>query len=110
MNIIQLLKTKLGYFNSNQMGETEIFYVAGSQSLPPPLEAKEEEKLINKLETEEDFEARQIFIDEFFGHFFIGNFCIFLSKQFNIFLLLILRHYGQRNVTSIIYILSLLNF
>ena len=63
MNIIQLLKTKLGYFNNNQIGENEIFYVAGSQSLPPPLEAEEEEKLINKLELEDDFEARQILVE-----------------------------------------------
>ena len=63
MNIIQLLRTKLGYFNNNQIGENEIFYVAGSQSLPPPLEAEEEEKLINKLELEDDFEARQILVE-----------------------------------------------
>ena len=63
MNIIQLLRTKLGYFNNNQTNEGEIFYVAGSQSLPPPLEAKEEEQLIKRLETEEDFEARQILVE-----------------------------------------------
>ena len=63
MNIIQLLKTKLGYFNYNQTYENEIFYVAGSQSLPPPLEAKEEEKLINDLEKEENFEARQTLVE-----------------------------------------------
>ena len=48
MNIIQLLKTKLGYFNSNQISEGEIFYVAGSQTLPPPLNLVEEEKLLKK--------------------------------------------------------------
>lgn len=63
MNIIQLLKNKLGYFDSNLLNNTEIFYVAGSQSLPPPLEAEEEEKLINKLETENDFEARQTLVE-----------------------------------------------
>lgn len=63
MNIIQLLKTKLGYFNNNLISESQIFYVAGSQSLPPPLEAEEEEKLINKLENEENFEARQILVE-----------------------------------------------
>ena len=63
MNIIQLLKTKLGYFNNNRICESEIFYVAGSQSLPPPLEAEEEEKLIKKLELEDDFEARQILVE-----------------------------------------------
>ena len=63
MNIIQLLRTKLGYFNNNQINESEIFYVAGSQSLPPPLEGDEEERIINKLETEENFEARQILVE-----------------------------------------------
>lgn len=63
MNIIQLLRTKLGYFNNNQINENEIFYVAGSQSLPPPLDGEEEEKLINKLETEDNFEARQILVE-----------------------------------------------
>ena len=43
MNIIQLLKSKLFYFN-NQTNDSEVFYVAGSQTLPPPLEAEEEEK------------------------------------------------------------------
>lgn len=63
MNIIQLLKNKLGYFTNIQSNETEIFYVAGSQSLPPPLEAEEEERLINKLETENNFEARQTLVE-----------------------------------------------
>lgn len=63
MNIIQLLKTKLGYFSSNQINENEIFYVAGSQSLPPPLEADEEEKLIHKLELQDNFEARQTLVE-----------------------------------------------
>ena len=58
MNIIQLLKTKLGYFYNNPINENEIFYVAGSQSLPPPLDSDEEEKLINKLEEEENFEVK----------------------------------------------------
>ena len=64
MNIIQLLKSKLGYFNNNlNLNDNEIFYVAGSQSLPPPLESEEEEKLINKLETEDNFEARQTLVE-----------------------------------------------
>ena len=63
MNIIQLLRTKLGYFNNSQINESEIFYVAGSQSLPPPLDGEEEEKLINRLETEDNFEARQILVE-----------------------------------------------
>jgi len=63
MNIIQLLRTKLGFFNSYEINDNEIFYVAGSQTLPPPLETSEEEELIQKLETENDFEARQTLVE-----------------------------------------------
>ena len=63
MNIIQLLKSKLFYFNNNELNDNEIFYVAGSQTLPPPLEAAEEEKLINKLEKENSIEARQTLVE-----------------------------------------------
>lgn len=63
MNIIQILKSKLFYFNNNQTNDSEIFYVAGSQTLPPPLEVEEEEKLINELEKEDNFEARQTLVE-----------------------------------------------
>lgn len=63
MNIIQLLKSKLCYFYNYEINENEIFYVAGSQTLPPPLEALEEEELIRKLEIENDFEARQTLVE-----------------------------------------------
>ena len=63
MNIIQLLKSKLFYFNDYQTNESEVFYVAGSQSLPPPLETWEEEELVKKLEEENDFQARQTLVE-----------------------------------------------
>ncbi len=63
MNIIQLLKSKLFYFNTYETSENEVFYVAGSQSLPPPLETIEEEELIKKLENENNFEARQTLVE-----------------------------------------------
>ena len=63
MNIIQLLKSKLFYFNNDDLNDSEIFYVAGSQTLPPPLEATEEERLINKLEKENSIEARQTLVE-----------------------------------------------
>lgn len=62
MNIIQLIKSKLFYFNDN-IDDNNIFYVAGSQTLPPPLETQEEEKLINLLEQENNFEARQTLVE-----------------------------------------------
>jgi len=64
MNIIQLLKYKLFYFNNDNLkNNNEIFYVAGSQSLPAPLEADEEEEMINRLEEDNDFDARQILVE-----------------------------------------------
>lgn len=63
MNIVQLLKIRL--FNSSVFTEEDknIFYVAGSQTLPPPLEPKEEEYYIKKLEQENNKEARQILVE-----------------------------------------------
>ena len=63
MNIIQLLRTKLGFFNNYEINDNEIFYVAGSQTLPSPLETSEEEELIQKLENENDLEARQTLVE-----------------------------------------------
>lgn len=63
MNIIQLLKSKLFYFNDKGNYENEVFYVAGSQTLPPPLETSEEERLINELEKENNLQARQTLVE-----------------------------------------------
>lgn len=63
MNIIQLLKNKLGFFYNCEISENEVFYVAGSQTLPPPLETEEEEKLIKEMEAKNNFEARQTLVE-----------------------------------------------
>ena len=61
MNIIKILKkTILSY---KIVDSQEIFYVAGSQNLPPPLEAEEEEELINKLEKENNDEIKKILVE-----------------------------------------------
>ena len=61
MNIIQIIKSSLKYFYNKEemLDENQIFYVAGSQTLPPPLEPEEEEKILKKLDSEEDTKARQ---------------------------------------------------
>ena len=41
-------------------GEQEVYYIGGSEKLPPPLSKKEEIELLNKLK-ENDDEARKIF-------------------------------------------------
>ena len=72
MNIVELLKKgidNLGticakYINEdNEIEYLPIFYIAGSQTLPPPLEQVEEEKFIKKLSEEDNLEARQILVE-----------------------------------------------
>ena len=68
MNILEILKTKFNtiyvkYLNSNkEIEEYPIFYIAGSQKLPPPVTQEEEEKLLQRLENN-DLEARQILVE-----------------------------------------------
>ena len=66
MNILQLLKISIKYFKlkpEELENENGIFYVAGSQTLPPPLEAEEEERVLKQLETDNNKEARQILVE-----------------------------------------------
>ena len=72
MNIIEFLKKKIDnigticakYINENDEIEyLPIFYIAGSQTLPPPLEPAEEEKLIKKLSEEDNLETRQVLVE-----------------------------------------------
>lgn len=52
------------YINEeNEIEYLPIFYIAGSQTLPPPLEAKEEEELIKKLAEEDNLKTRQILVE-----------------------------------------------
>lgn len=72
MNIIELLKKGIGNIGTvcakyiNEDDEIEylpIFYIAGSQTLPPPLEQDEEEALIKKLSEEDNLNTRQILVE-----------------------------------------------
>ena len=72
MNIVELLKKGIDNINTicakyiNEDNEIEylpIFYIAGSQTLPPPLEQKEEEELIKKLSEEDNLKTRQILVE-----------------------------------------------
>lgn len=54
MNLIQILKNQVNivyakYLNKDKIDELPIYYIAGSQTLPPPLELKEEEEALKKL-------------------------------------------------------------
>ena len=70
MNILEILKNKIGticakYINeeTNEVEYLPIFYIAGSQTLPPPLPPEEEEELIKQLSENNDLEARQILVE-----------------------------------------------
>lgn len=61
MNILEILKNKLldlGFGNKDD----QIFYVAGSQSLPEPLSPEEEEKALKQLSRNE-LEGRQTLVE-----------------------------------------------
>ena len=72
MNIVEFLKKRIDSLTSvcakyiNEDNEIEylpIFYIAGSQTLPPPLEQSEEEELIKKLSEEDNLKTRQILVE-----------------------------------------------
>ena len=69
MNFIEIIKKSLSnlyakYIDKNLDDEIlPIFYVAGSQTLPAPLSAEEEEEIIKKLDTEEKENARKILVE-----------------------------------------------
>jgi len=64
MNIWKLLKGKIMtiHVKCPDNSEIEIYYIGGSQTLPPPLDAEEEEKLLQRL-AKKDMEARQILVE-----------------------------------------------
>ena len=67
MNILEILKYNINniyfrYIQKEDIEDQSIFYIAGSQTLPPPLEPEEEEKLLKKL-AEKDMEARQTLVE-----------------------------------------------
>lgn len=67
MNILEILKANFSniyskYIQKEEISNEDIFYIAGSQTLPPPLEANEEEELLKKLANKE-LEARQILVE-----------------------------------------------
>ena len=67
MNFIKRFKEKIfkilgRYFYRERYEKFPIFYIKGSQTLPPPLEVAEEEKLLQKLMLD-DKEAKQILVE-----------------------------------------------
>ena len=72
MNILEIIKKSINnlgticakYINDdNEVEYLPIFYIAGSQTLPPPLPPEEEEKYIKELSKGDNLEARQILVE-----------------------------------------------
>ena len=66
MSILQLVKGKLKrilekYFKRDKIEKFPIFYINGSQSLPPPLDPKEEEKILSNLNESDN--AKQVLVE-----------------------------------------------
>ena len=67
MNLLQILKNSASiiyakYLKNNEIENMPIFYIGGSQTLPPPLNAEEEAKALKKL-AEGDKETRQLLVE-----------------------------------------------
>ena len=69
MKFIDLVKNSINTICAKYLNEKEeieylpIFYIAGSQTLPPPLPPEEEAEFIEKLADEDNLEARQILVE-----------------------------------------------
>ena len=69
MNLKELFKTSINTICAKYINEKDeieylpIFYIAGSQTLPPPLEPEEEEKYIKQLSQEDNLTARQTLVE-----------------------------------------------
>ena len=67
MNLLEIIKSNVNalyvkYLKEEKIEVSPIFYIGGSQTLPPPLTPEEEENYLKKLE-ENDYEARQILVE-----------------------------------------------
>ncbi len=68
MNFFEFVRKSINSIYEKYIEDAEeeilpIFYIAGSQTLPPPLEPEEEEKIIKQLDNENNIEARQILVE-----------------------------------------------
>ena len=80
MNIFKLIKMNISglynrYFTNIDEDVENLYYIAGSQTLPPPLSQDEEEKILERLE-ENDEEARKILVERNL------RLVVYISKKF----------------------------
>ena len=69
MNFVEKIKNSINIICTKYLNDKEeieylpIFYIAGSQTLPPPLSPEEEEELIHQLSEENNLEIRQKLVE-----------------------------------------------
>ena len=67
MNLLKMLKSRIlkifkKYFEREKIDKFPVFYIKGNQTLPPPLDIEEEEKLIRRL-TFHDDDAKKVLVE-----------------------------------------------
>ncbi len=62
MNILEILKDLFKKFTKKDLEKLPIFYINGSQTLPPPLSSEEELEVLSKID-EENSDSRQILVE-----------------------------------------------
>ena len=88
MNILQMLKDSINtlyirYIGNDEIENLPIYYIGGSQTLPPPLEPEEEEEVLSKKEKAEK-EIKEA-LDEDVDDSFYTNSMSFSKKDFDSF-------------------------
>lgn len=68
MNILEMLKYSINqmyvkYIVKETMDDKTIYYIGGSQILPPPLSNEEEEKVLRELETQDNENAKKTLVE-----------------------------------------------
>ena len=69
MKLVKVIKDSINTLCAKYLNEKEeieylpIFYIAGSQTLPPPLSTEEVSKLIERLDREDNLEVRQKLVE-----------------------------------------------
>lgn len=80
MNILQILKNSIStlyvkYIGDDEIENLPIYYIGGSQTLPPPLEPKEEEEILERL-SNGDESVRKILVERNL------RLVVYISKKF----------------------------
>ena len=76
MNILEIIKNLYSkYINKEEFETNSIFYIAGSQTLPPPLSNEEEDEMLERL-SKNDEEARKTLVERNL------RLVVYISKKF----------------------------